>query len=48
MLFPISDGVRSDGDLDDPASTVPVKCPACQAVVEMPVTELVSHNGQAK
>lgn len=48
MLFPISDGLRSDGDLDEPTKTVTVTCPACNAVDEIPVAEFVSHNGQVK
>ncbi len=48
MLFPISDGLRSDGDLDDPSKTVTVKCHACDAVAEISASEFVSHNGQVK
>ena len=48
MLFPLSDGLRSDGDLDDPTKTVPVTCPACNVVADVSVADLVSHNGQAK
>lgn len=48
MLFPISDGLRSDGDLDDPSTTVTVKCPVCMIAAEISVTEIVSHNGQVK
>lgn len=48
MLFPISDGLRADGDLDDPSKTVTVKCPSCNAVAEISVSEFVSHNGQVK
>jgi hypothetical protein len=48
QLFPLSDGLRSDGDLDDATKTVPVKCVGCFAAYEVPVTELTSHNGQAQ
>jgi hypothetical protein len=46
MLFPISDGLRSDGDLEDASKTVPVTCPGCRKVFQVGVTELTSHNGQ--
>jgi hypothetical protein len=48
MLFPISDGLRADGDLEDPSTTITVTCPSCQAKAEISVTEFVSHNGQVK
>lgn len=46
MLFALSDGVIEDKDLEQP--TVPVKCPTCKKVEDMPSASLVSHNGQAK
>lgn len=48
MLFPISDGLRKDGDLSDPTKTVPVTCPSCKEAFNVPVTEITSHNGQAQ
>lgn len=46
FLFGLSDGVISDGDLDEP--TVPVKCPTCKRVENLPSSALVSFNGQEK
>jgi hypothetical protein len=46
LLFPLSDGLRRDGDLDDASKTVPVKCPGCSQQFHIPVSELTSHNGQ--
>lgn len=48
FLFPLSDGLRSDGDLDDETVTVPVKCPGCESIFQLPPSELISHNGQVK
>jgi hypothetical protein len=46
FLFGLSDGVISDGDLNN--DTVPVKCPTCKMVEQMSSASLVAHNGQAK
>lgn len=46
QLFPISDGLRKDGDLDDPSKTVRVVCVGCKQPFEIPVPEITSHNGQ--
>lgn len=46
FLFGLSDGVIEDGDLNN--ETVPVKCPTCKKVEEIPSASLISHNGQVK
>lgn len=46
LLFGLSDGTISDGDLDQP--TVPVKCPTCKKVEDISSAALVSHPGQVK
>lgn len=46
FLFGLSDGTISDGDLAN--DTVPVKCPTCKKVEDIPSAALVSHPGQVK
>lgn len=46
FLFGLSDGVISDGDLDQ--ETVDVKCPTCKKVEAIASPALISHNGQVK
>lgn len=46
FLFGLSDGVISDGDLNE--ETVPVKCPTCHEVEGIAPALLISHNGQVK
>lgn len=48
FLFGLSDGVISDGDLDQP--TVRVQCPDCNAIAQIDSDKLrkASKNGQAR